>query len=254
MLFETVYSLEFDNVHLLHESHDASDKYSTVYHFVAKMCTHVHISVTRWYIGYLSDALWDFFSWDYCGRASVGRMVEQSLVLDFIGFLWNLAGSGRVRSFSVVARPHGIAASLSNVCPRHLSDLFARLLFIYHFIHSFVNWSCLTFWDISKLKPLHLYSHGTRTCDQHPSSHTLWFHGITWRHLPHYLPFVGRLICGFPSQRASNAELGMIFFVVGLNNKQPSCRWLEPPWRSGDVRLWDGSIVYWCGFFNGISN
>ena len=35
-------------------------KYPTMYHFVTEMCTHVHISVTKWYIvGYGAGALWD---------------------------------------------------------------------------------------------------------------------------------------------------------------------------------------------------
>ena len=30
--------------------HNASDKYPTMHHFVTEMCTHVHISVTKWCI------------------------------------------------------------------------------------------------------------------------------------------------------------------------------------------------------------
>ena len=30
-----------------HKSHNASDKYPTMHHFVTEMCTHVHISVTK---------------------------------------------------------------------------------------------------------------------------------------------------------------------------------------------------------------
>ena len=33
-----------------HKSHNASDKYPTMHHFVTEMCTHVHISVTEWCI------------------------------------------------------------------------------------------------------------------------------------------------------------------------------------------------------------
>ena len=43
-----------------HKSHNASDIYPTMHHFVTEMCTHVHISVTKWCIvGYETDALWD---------------------------------------------------------------------------------------------------------------------------------------------------------------------------------------------------
>ena len=31
----------------LYKSHNASDKYLTIYHFVTEMYTHVHISVTK---------------------------------------------------------------------------------------------------------------------------------------------------------------------------------------------------------------
>ena len=42
-----------------HTSRNALDKYFTMHHFVTKMCTHVHISVTkRCSVGYLSGALW----------------------------------------------------------------------------------------------------------------------------------------------------------------------------------------------------
>ena len=48
-----------------HKSQNASMPYPTMHHFVTEMCTHVHISVTKWCIvGYLFDALWDL--WDGC--------------------------------------------------------------------------------------------------------------------------------------------------------------------------------------------
>ena len=50
-------------IDLLHKSHNAPVPYPTMPHFVTEMCTHVHISVTKWCImGYLSNALWDL--WD----------------------------------------------------------------------------------------------------------------------------------------------------------------------------------------------
>ena len=43
-----------------HKSTNASDKYSTIHHFVTEICTHVQISVIKWrFVGYLSNALWD---------------------------------------------------------------------------------------------------------------------------------------------------------------------------------------------------
>ena len=52
------------SLHLLHKSHNAPVPYPTIQHFVTEMCTHVHISVTKWCImGYLSGT-WDL--WDGC--------------------------------------------------------------------------------------------------------------------------------------------------------------------------------------------
>ena len=46
-----------------HISHNAPVPYPIIHHFVAEMCTHVHISVTKGCIvGYLSDALWDLWN------------------------------------------------------------------------------------------------------------------------------------------------------------------------------------------------
>ena len=45
-----------------------------MHHFVAEMCTHVHISVTKWCIvGHGTDALWDCGKWDWC----IVRYVQQ---------------------------------------------------------------------------------------------------------------------------------------------------------------------------------
>ena len=44
-----------------HQSHNASDKYPTMHHFVTEMCTCVYISVIKWWIvGHGTGALWDF--------------------------------------------------------------------------------------------------------------------------------------------------------------------------------------------------
>ena len=43
----------------IHKSHNALDKYPTMHYLVTEMCTHVHISVTKWCIvGYATVALW----------------------------------------------------------------------------------------------------------------------------------------------------------------------------------------------------
>ena len=43
-----------------HKSHNALDKYPIMPHFVRGICTHGHISVTKWCIvGYGTGALWD---------------------------------------------------------------------------------------------------------------------------------------------------------------------------------------------------
>ena len=43
-----------------HKSHNALDRYPMMHHFVTEMCTHVHVSVTKWCIGgYGTDILWD---------------------------------------------------------------------------------------------------------------------------------------------------------------------------------------------------
>ena len=48
---------------VLVKPHNASGKYPTMHHFVTEMCTHVHISDTKWYIvGYGTGAVWDL--WD----------------------------------------------------------------------------------------------------------------------------------------------------------------------------------------------
>ena len=48
---------------LLHKSHNATVPYPTMLHFVTKMCTCVHCSVTKWCVmGHLFDALWDLWN------------------------------------------------------------------------------------------------------------------------------------------------------------------------------------------------
>ena len=59
---------------LSHNSHNASNKYPTMHHFVTEMCTHVHISVTKWCIvEYGTDALWDMGLVN-CGICATGLL------------------------------------------------------------------------------------------------------------------------------------------------------------------------------------
>ena len=61
-----------------HKSHNASDKYPTMHHFVTEMCTRVHISVTKWWIvGYGMDAFWDL--WDGSSLNTKPLMQENGL-------------------------------------------------------------------------------------------------------------------------------------------------------------------------------
>ena len=63
-----------------HKSHNASDKYPTMHHFVTEMCTHVHISVTKGCIvGHGTGALWDL-----CNRSIVSSL-PQSCRIEFPG-------------------------------------------------------------------------------------------------------------------------------------------------------------------------
>ena len=45
-----------------HETRNTLTKYLTMHHFVTEMCTHVHISVTKWCtMEYGTSSLWDFY-------------------------------------------------------------------------------------------------------------------------------------------------------------------------------------------------
>ena len=61
-------------IDLLLKSHNASNSYPTMHHFVTEMCTCVHISVTKWCIvGYLSSALQDL------GEGSISQPFKEFL-------------------------------------------------------------------------------------------------------------------------------------------------------------------------------
>ena len=75
-----------------HKSHNASDKYPTMQHFVTEMCTHVHISVTKCCIGGCgTDAFWDL--WDgsieyVCKMASILCNGQTMLICDTNNRAW----------------------------------------------------------------------------------------------------------------------------------------------------------------------
>ena len=59
-----------------HKSHNASNKYPTMHHFVTEMCTHVHIVVTKWCIvGHGIGALWDM-GLVHCGICATGLLPQ----------------------------------------------------------------------------------------------------------------------------------------------------------------------------------
>ena len=50
------------------KSHNAPNKNPPMHHFVTKMCTHVHISLTKWCIlGCRTGAFWDLWDWSKFG-------------------------------------------------------------------------------------------------------------------------------------------------------------------------------------------
>ena len=58
------------------KSHNASDKYPTIYHFITEMCTYVYISVTKCCIvGYGTDALWDLWDWSIDNKAALVKIM-----------------------------------------------------------------------------------------------------------------------------------------------------------------------------------
>ena len=60
------------SIEQFHKFHNALHKYPTMQHFITEMCTHVHISITKWCIvGYGTKSLWDMGLshcgiWDWC--------------------------------------------------------------------------------------------------------------------------------------------------------------------------------------------
>ena len=67
-----------------HKSHNALAKYPTMHHFVTEMCTHVHISATKWCIvGYGTDALWDL--WNHRENSPVTQTSPEPTLLSWGG-------------------------------------------------------------------------------------------------------------------------------------------------------------------------
>ena len=76
---DSMYRLSMPNFHVLcdvnsidqsHKSHNASDIYPTMRHFLTEMCTPVHISVTKWC---LVGGLWDGYSVGYVRLVYIGH-------------------------------------------------------------------------------------------------------------------------------------------------------------------------------------
>ena len=62
-----------------HKSHNASDKYPTMHHFVTEMCTYVHISVTKWCImGYRTVV--NLVNYSVPTMREVSRLFQQSML------------------------------------------------------------------------------------------------------------------------------------------------------------------------------
>ena len=64
-----------------HKPHSAPVSYPTMHHFVTEMCTHVHISVTKWCIvGYGTGVLWDLcyrsVTWTFVTMVLCGIVCE----------------------------------------------------------------------------------------------------------------------------------------------------------------------------------
>ena len=81
-----------------HESHNTLDKYPIMHHFLTEMCTHVHISVTKWCIvRYGTGALWDLWDWpaQVTGIKKVFNHISIEIKSEFIfivrraGLLWS---------------------------------------------------------------------------------------------------------------------------------------------------------------------
>ena len=66
-----------------HRTHNASVKYSTMHHFLTEMCTHVHISVTKWWIvGYGAGTFWGCVQQFNC-EGSVYNLIFKTLITHF---------------------------------------------------------------------------------------------------------------------------------------------------------------------------
>ena len=141
-----------------HKSHNASDIYPTIHHFVTEMCTHVHISVAKWCIvGYMIGALWDLHDrsvrWDllmpinfqhpFIAMVHIVDMIDMPLVfkrglLEIRKFCWGnwCIEASHVLSLTKVASKslESVAlievekVSLNDACLDTLRDLFAMLV------------------------------------------------------------------------------------------------------------------------------
>ena len=126
-----------------HKSHIASDKYPTMHHFVTEMCTHVHISVTKWCIvGYGTGALWDLCS-----------QPIDTLQLSHKGEIMSFACELKVWSrlyFHCCCAKYNIMLYLTNCLHPSVSDLkhWPKYYGFYKLLHMtdifMVDWQCIS--------------------------------------------------------------------------------------------------------------
>ena len=102
------------SVHPFHKSHNASEEYPTMHHFITEMCTYVHISVTKWYIvGFTTGALWDL--WDGSIRSFLTCALDNQAYL-----VIKCHGSSNWGAFAVMCE------SLLTHTHAHISGVYAK--------------------------------------------------------------------------------------------------------------------------------
>ena len=114
-----------DRTDLLYKYHNAPFKYRTKHHFVTEMCTHVHISVTKWCIvRYLSDTSWDLRDGsNRCTQSYIGGFPSQMASdAERVSMPWHHRNAMRSVSFARNWRMSAGARSL-NIDQFHRPEL-----------------------------------------------------------------------------------------------------------------------------------
>ena len=134
-----------------HKSQNASGKYPTIQHFVTEMCTHVHISVTKWCIvGYGSGTCWD--------------LCDRSIMIDYADISRGLIQRVWVRMIYISKETNNVVMNLTR--DTHNSNNEPNYIFIRESIYQKVSFAislwlrtgnCLpqenVFCDLGPLKP-----------------------------------------------------------------------------------------------------